>query len=93
MSNQFIAVLKKHDLTEKESIIYLSSLQLSSWSASTIARKAGEKRLTTYNALQSLVQKGIASSYDHNGTMHYSVISPEALFQKKKNQTEKELSW
>lgn len=87
-----IHVLQHHGFSEKEARVYLAALQIERGSASTIARKAGEKRLTTYNTLKSLIQKGVATEYLHNGVARYTVISPELLLQKEEVELHKRIS-
>lgn len=52
-----IEILQKYGFSEKEAKVYLASLQLGSAPWSTIARHAGEKRVTVYSLLKELGKK------------------------------------
>ena len=85
-------ILQDLGLSPKEASVYLACLELWSAPASTIARRLGENRVTTYSNLKNLVKKGIANEIDkHKGT-YYAVVSPQQLLDKaqKKYETLKE---
>jgi sugar-specific transcriptional regulator TrmB len=46
---------------------------------SSIARRAGENRVTTYSILKDLSLRGISNEVIKNSKKYYSVISPEKL--------------
>lgn len=72
--------LKKIGLSDKESKVYLATLELSQASVQDIARKAGVNRPTTYVILDSLIKKGLASTYAaKDKKVHYVAESPEML--------------
>ncbi len=54
---KMIEILQKYGFSEKEAKVYLASLQLGSAPGSTIARHAGEKRVTVYSLLKELTKK------------------------------------
>lgn len=75
-----IEKLQKLGLTQKESVIYMATLELGVASpTSTIAKKANILRTTAYNILNSLVQKGVIISYDKTGTQFYEALPPAKL--------------
>jgi len=82
MDEKLIAVLKEYGLSEKEAKIYLVTLELGSAPASTIARRAGIKRVTAYALLQDLKTKQIAQSIDKGGVTHFQVVDPNTLLKK-----------
>jgi len=57
MENLLLSTLQNYGLSEKEAKIYLSAVELGPTLASTIARHAGEKRVTTYSILKELTKK------------------------------------
>ncbi len=75
-----IEKLQKLGLSQKESVIYMATLELGVASpTSTIAKKAGILRTTAYNILNALVQKGVIVSYDKTGTQYYEALPPAKL--------------
>lgn len=87
-----VQILEQNWLSTKEAKVYLSCLSLGQASATTIARKSEEKRLTTYDILKKLHERGIASEVIKNGIREFSVISPQLLVQKKEAENTKALS-
>lgn len=66
-------------LSKKEARVYISLLELGESSASNIAQKAGVNRATTYVVLDSLIEKGLVSTYDTDKVTHYVASSPDTL--------------
>lgn len=66
-------------LSEKEEKIYLICLSLGTSPVSTIARRAGIKRPTTYLMLWDLLKRGFLSQSDKKGILHFSAIDPADL--------------
>jgi sugar-specific transcriptional regulator TrmB len=64
MYDQFLPLLQEQGMSEKESLIYLVTLELGSAPASTIARKANIKRVTTYAILRDLERQQIAHALE-----------------------------
>lgn len=60
--------LKKIGLSENESKVFLSTLELGSSTAQQIAQKAGLKRPTTYVQLESLMKKGLITSFEKSSS-------------------------
>ena len=78
-------ILQDHWLNQKEADLYLVALGLGSAPVSSIARRLGENRVTTYSALKNLIKKWLATSIVRKKTTYYSVISPKELLQKIEN--------
>ncbi|MEI7477593.1 MAG: helix-turn-helix domain-containing protein [bacterium] len=74
--------LFENGFTEKETELYLTSLQLGLAPISTIARHLHENRVTVYSTMKNLVTKGVAKSVTKSSTAYYSVISPQQLVEK-----------
>jgi sugar-specific transcriptional regulator TrmB len=74
-----IDLLQHYDFSEKEAKVYLAGLSLGSAPGSTIARHAGEKRVTVYAILKELIKKGIFTSIVRKEITYFSPISPEQL--------------
>jgi len=81
--------LEKFGLGEKRAKAYLASLELGPATAAEIAQKSGVKRATTYVEIESLMEAGLMSTYEHNKKTLFSAESPEALKRILKNQEEK----
>nr|MDD3720589.1 helix-turn-helix domain-containing protein [Candidatus Gracilibacteria bacterium] len=82
-------VLKNYGFSDKEAKIYLSCLELGNAIASSIARKAGENRVTTYSILKELISRGIINELQKNGVKYFSAISPEELIKHEEQKLEK----
>lgn len=72
-------ILQENGFTEKEAKIYLSGIELGLAPASSIARNAGENRVTTYTILKELVDKWIALETEKENIKFYSLIDPKKL--------------
>lgn len=72
-------MLQKIGLSDKDSEVYLASLELGTQPASVIARKAGLKRPTTYLILEGLMKKGLVSEYTGSNVKYFTAVSPEYL--------------
>ena len=48
-------------------------------SATAIARRASLGRLAAYNCLESMVKKGIVTTYDSKGVRCYTALAPHEL--------------
>ena len=81
--------LEKFGLGEKRAKVYLASLELGPATAAEIAQKSGVKRATTYVEIESLMEAGLMSTYEHNKKTLFSAESPEALKRILKSQEEK----
>ncbi len=82
MDDKLITVLQEYGLSEKEAKIYLVTLELGSAPASTIARRAGIKRVTAYALLQDLKRQEIAQSVEKGGVTNFQVIDPNKLLKR-----------
>lgn len=78
-------VLVELGLTEPEIDVYLATLELGPNPASVIAKKAGLKRGHTYNILELLIKKGIATQIVQNKIKYFSICDPRNLLSILKN--------
>jgi sugar-specific transcriptional regulator TrmB len=81
-------VLKSLNLSEKEVGVYLSALRLGSAKISTIAKRSGMSRSTTYNLLQGLFKKGFMKRTDKASVQYFSPVSPDELIALLENKRE-----
>ncbi len=82
MDSTLLYSLHHYGFSEKESQIYLTLLELGSSIASSLARRAGINRSTTYSILEDLKRRGIVTEIVRNEVKYYSAISPDQLFKK-----------
>ncbi|MDP3769710.1 MAG: helix-turn-helix domain-containing protein [bacterium] len=71
--------LKAFGLTEKEALVYMGLLELGKASMIEIAKKSGVNRATSYVAVESLIKKGLASSFEKGGKRYFAAENPERL--------------
>ena len=80
--------LQKIGLSHKEAKVYLANLELGQSSVQNIAKKASVNRATTYVILNSLIEKGLCSTFMQNKKTFYAASDPEQLetiFETQKN--------
>lgn len=87
MENQLIAVLTNLGLTDKEAKVYLSCTELGTAVVSDIAHKAGINRVTAYDILEKLKQRGMVSYYTKKKIKYFSSIAPENLLEEFEKRT------
>lgn len=90
--------LQNFGLTEKEAQVYLASLEMGNATADQLAKQANVKRPTTYLQIESLIKKGLMSTYEESKKTYFAPESPDHLkkiFKKEKQKfeaSEKELN-
>ena len=81
--------LKEFGLTENEIKIYLALLKLGTANPAQIAEKTGLSRSYVYDALERLIEKGMASSLLKNNKKHYVAADPLRLEELAKQRLER----
>lgn len=71
--------LQKIGLSDKEARVYLATLELGQATIANIATQSGIKRVTTYPVLQSLIDKGLCSTYNKDKKVYFIAESPETV--------------
>jgi len=71
--------LKNLGLSEKEAKVYLAALELGSSSVQKIGRKAGVNRATTYVMIESLIKRGLVSSFEQGKKRFFAATHPSQL--------------
>lgn len=79
MSADLHAILRSIGLDDKQSRLYLAGLQLGSAPASEYAGMTDMNRITTYNVLEELVEKGLFTLERAARGKRYAPVSPNAL--------------
>lgn len=69
--------LTKIGLSDKEAKVYLATLELGQSSVQEIGKKAEVNRATTYVILNSLITKGLASTYSKDKKTYFMAESPD----------------
>jgi len=72
-------VLKDLGFEEREIKVYLILIAEPNLTALQISKKTEIDRTTTYDILERLMNKGIASSFTQNKIKHFKVLTPENL--------------
>lgn len=75
-------ILQNIGLSDKEAKIYLALLELGEALPSTIARRTGVKRPTTYVVLEQLQKQGLVSYAKKGRTTYYQALNPHSLLEK-----------
>lgn len=89
MKEQLEKDLQQIGLSEKEAKVYLASLELGPSTAQTIAAKATVNRPTTYVMIESLIKRGLMSSFQKGKKRFFSASSPRQMgyiIQQEKNE-------
>ncbi len=79
MAIPFQNVLQKLGFSEEEALLYVANTELGEAPASTIAKKTGMNRSTTYVYLKAMEQKGLVGSTEVNGTQLFYAKDPEIV--------------
>ncbi len=87
MTTGLIEVLKHIGLTEKEAKVYLSCIESGTAAVSTIASNAGINRVTTYDIVDKLKQKGLVSYFIKNKVKYFTGAEPETVLEEFEKRT------
>lgn len=88
METQLIKILTRLGLTEKESKVFLACTKQGTAVVSDIAQGADINRVTTYDILEKLKQKGLVSYYTKKKIKYFSSIDPEILLEEFETRTQ-----
>ena len=81
--------LKELNLSDKEIKGYLSLLMLGQSSVNSISKKANLNRVTTYDIMESLLEKGFVSYVIKSGVKYFEATDPSNFLDKLKEKQEK----
>lgn len=87
MHKQTISVLTNLGLSEKEAKVFLACIENGTNIVSAIAQSAGINRVTTYDILEKLKQRGLVSFYSKNKIKYFTAIDPEILLEEYEKRT------
>jgi len=81
--------LKELDLSDKEVQVYLSLLMLGQSTVNVIAKKAKLNRVTAYDILEALLERGFASYVIISGVKHFEAVQPSKFLDTLREKQEK----
>lgn len=87
-NNMLEKIVENFNLDEKEAKVYLASLSMGRSKVSEIAKEAQLNRITAYEILKRLSQKGIANKTVIKDMIYFQVVEPKLLINKMERQTE-----
>jgi sugar-specific transcriptional regulator TrmB len=83
-----VGVLKSLGYSDKESRVYLANLEQGTVAASVLGIHSGLNRVTTYETLKKLQEKGVVTVSLLKGVKHFSALEPNALLVATENRVE-----
>lgn len=81
--------LKELNLSDKEVKVYLSLLMLGQSTVNDVAKKANLNRVTTYDILKALLERGFVSYVIISGVKHFEAVQPSKFIDSLKEKQEK----
>ncbi len=87
MEKELIQILISLGLTDKESKVYLAATESGTSPVSQIAQKAGINRVTTYDILEKLKQRGLISHFTKKQIKYFVATKPETLLEEFEKRT------
>ncbi|MBT6774136.1 TrmB family transcriptional regulator [Candidatus Woesearchaeota archaeon] len=81
--------LKGLNLSDKEINVYLSLLMLGQSSVNNIAKKANLNRISTYDLLKALLERGFVSYVIKSGVRYFEAVEPSKFLDNLKEKQEK----
>jgi len=79
MTKTLIPIIKNLGLTDKETKVYISLIEVGPSVVSRIAEKARINRVTTYDILEKLKEKGFISTFTKQKIKYFSPTDPEII--------------
>jgi len=80
--------LKNIGLTDKEARVYLACLELGNSIVSEISKRAQINRVTTYDILEKLIQKGFINFVTKHKVKYFTATKPDLIFSDTKRKFE-----
>lgn len=84
MDNDLAKLIESIGFSEKEAQIYLTLLESGKAGVSTVSKKSGIKRPTTYVILEELAQKGYATLSPGKKILSYQAVDPSVILIQKR---------
>ncbi len=92
MDSNYYEALSEYGLSDNEIKTYVTMLKIGEGTAQQIAKYSQLPRTTTYHLIESLIQKGLASSIKIGTILNFQAIKPEriiGILEEKKNSLKK----
>jgi sugar-specific transcriptional regulator TrmB len=86
---QIVNELKSIGLSDKESLIYVSAIQMDTFTLAEISKLSLIKRTSCYSVVDSLIQKGIISRVPGEKTIRYIAVDPISLLERKQEEMQR----
>lgn len=87
MNKALTDILQSLGLSDKEAKVFLANTSTGTAAVSEIAKAANQNRVTTYDILEKLKQKGLVSHFTRAKVKYFSAIDPEILLEEYENRT------
>lgn len=87
MEKELIEILISLGLTDKESKVYLAATEVGTQPVSSIGQAAKINRVTTYDILEKLKQKGLVSYFTKKKIKYFTATNPETLLEEFEKRT------
>ncbi len=87
--SHLVHIFEDIGLTEKEAKVYLALLELKEALPSTISRRSGIKRPTTYVTLEQLKKKGLVSHTKRKEGLYFRSVNPDLILKEQENKCKK----
>lgn len=87
MQQELTQILTSLGLTEKEAKVYLACTEIGTGVVSSIGQAAGINRVTTYDILEKLKQRGLVSYFTKKKIKYFSSTDPEILLEEFEKRT------
>lgn len=87
MEKELIEILISLGLTDKESKVYLAATEVGTQPVSAIGQAAKINRVTTYDILEKLKQKGLVSYFTKKKIKYFTATNPETLLEEFEKRT------
>jgi len=86
--NILIKKIEAIGLTDNEAKLYVATMENGTSPASRISKTAKLNRVTTYDTLNKLLQKGLVSVSNIHGIKHFTALAPELFIEDAKKKAE-----
>ncbi len=87
MEKELIEILISLGLTDKEAKVYLAATEVGTQPVSSIGQAAKINRVTTYDILEKLKQKGLVSYFTKKKIKYFTATNPETLLEEFEKRT------
>lgn len=81
-------LFENYGFTSKESQVYIALIELDTALPSTLAKKTGLKRSTTYVILEQLKKRGMVGHFKKNNSTYFKLVDPKQFLNEQKGKLE-----